>query len=133
MRNFIIVVIAILILLLIGLGLYATYRFVAEDAVATFTDTILFVMALVGLLIVLASVGMWTALRRILHEDIARKITSHLDRGSSVTYALKQLLGSKCQICGWKGFKKQDNSTFMEAHHLIQISERVQIPYVLKI
>ncbi len=57
-------------------------------------------------------------------EARARKIASHLDRGSSVTYALKQLLGSKCQICGWKGFKKQDNSTFIEAHHLIQISER---------
>lgn len=74
MRNFVIVVIAILIILFIGLGLYATYRFVAEDAIATFTDTILFVMALVGLLIALASVGIFYAVRRLLEEDIHKRI-----------------------------------------------------------
>lgn len=74
MRNFIIILIIILVLLLIGLGLYATYRFVSEDAVATFTDTILFVMALVGLLIALASVGIFYGVRRLLEEDIHKRI-----------------------------------------------------------
>lgn len=54
----------------------------------------------------------------------AKKIANHLDRGDSIVKALKQLLGSRCQICGWEGFRKQDDSEFIEAHHLVQISER---------
>lgn len=57
-------------------------------------------------------------------EIRAKRITNHLDRGDSVARALKQLLGSQCQICGWKGFKKRDDTEFIEAHHLVQISER---------
>ncbi|MDD5126729.1 MAG: HNH endonuclease [Dehalococcoidales bacterium] len=57
-------------------------------------------------------------------EVRAKRLASHLDRGDSVTRALKQLLGSKCQICGWNGFRKRDDTEFIEAHHLVQISER---------
>ena len=51
-------------------------------------------------------------------------IENHLDRGYSVSRALKQILGCQCQICGWKGFKTRDGTEFIEAHHLNQISER---------
>lgn len=54
----------------------------------------------------------------------AKRIVSHLDRGDSVVRALKQLLGSNCQVCSWSGFRKKDDSEFIEAHHLVQISER---------
>lgn len=96
MRNFISILIIILILLLIGLGGYSAYRFVAEDAVATFTDTILFVMALVGLLVALASIGIWAALRRILHEDIAREISrvEKATRNEALSRMAKEIAGS---------------------------------------
>ena len=54
----------------------------------------------------------------------SKRIANHLDRGDSVVRALKQLLGSSCQVCGWSGFRKRDDSEFIEAHHLVQISER---------
>jgi hypothetical protein len=57
-------------------------------------------------------------------KERALQLQSHIDRGASVTKALKQLLGCKCQICGWQGFKKYDSTDFIEAHHLAQISER---------
>lgn len=56
----------------------------------------------------------------------AKKIQNHLDRGSAVTRALKSLLGAKCQICGWKGFKKKNEEDFIEAHHIVQLSERIE-------
>lgn len=75
MRNLLIALLTILILLLLGFGAFAGYRFVTMGTSTEFTDIVLFVMALVGLLIALASIGIWTALRRILHEDIAREIS----------------------------------------------------------
>ncbi len=36
-----------------------------------------------------------------------KRLQVYLDRGSSVTKALKTILGPKCQICGWKGFEKR--------------------------
>jgi len=57
-------------------------------------------------------------------KERAKKVQSHLDRGSAVTKALKSLLGAKCQICGWVGFEKKNGESFIEAHHIIQLSER---------
>jgi 5-methylcytosine-specific restriction endonuclease McrA len=57
-------------------------------------------------------------------KDRAKKIQNHLDRGSAVTKALKSLLGAKCQICGWKGFEKKNGEGFIEAHHIVQLSEK---------
>ena len=57
-------------------------------------------------------------------EKRAKKIKNLLDRGSSVTKALKSLLGAKCQICGWEGFEKKSGEDFIEAHHIVQLSER---------
>jgi len=62
-------------MLLLGLGGYAAYRFITEDTPTAFTDIVLFVMALVGLLIALASLGIWMGLRRFLHEDISAQIS----------------------------------------------------------
>jgi len=53
----------------------------------------------------------------------AKKIETHLDRGSGVTMALKNLFGPECQICGWNGFQKHDGTDFIEAHHIVQLSE----------
>lgn len=54
----------------------------------------------------------------------AKKVQNHLDRGTAVTKALKSLLGAKCQICGWSGFAKKDGDLFIEAHHIVQLSEQ---------
>lgn len=57
-------------------------------------------------------------------KERAKKLQSHLDRGNAVTTALKNLLGAKCQICGWTGFEKKNGESFIEAHHVVQISEK---------
>ncbi|MHA1366242.1 MAG: HNH endonuclease [Candidatus Heimdallarchaeota archaeon] len=57
-------------------------------------------------------------------RERAKKIQNHLDRGSAVTKALKSLLGAKCQVCGWIGFKKKSGEDFIEAHHIVQLSEK---------
>ncbi|MGA4719751.1 HNH endonuclease [Fictibacillus nanhaiensis] len=49
-------------------------------------------------------------------------ISSHLDRGRSITDALKQILGAKCQICNWIGFIKTNGERYIEAHHISQLS-----------
>lgn len=48
----------------------------------------------------------------------------HLDRGISVTNALKSLLGPTCQVCKWNGFKTSGCENYIEAHHIVQLSER---------
>ena len=58
-------------------------------------------------------------------EERVRLAQKYLDRGSAVTNALKNLLGAKCQICGWIGFqKKNGNDCFIEAHHLVQVANK---------
>lgn len=51
-----------------------------------------------------------------------RIISAHIDRGTSVTNALKKILGPQCQICGCLGFEKKDGTRYIEAHHLTQLS-----------
>jgi len=60
----------------------------------------------------------------LLQKERAKKIQNHIDRGTTVTNALKSLLGSQCQICGWSGFTKKSGEKFIEAHHILQLSER---------
>lgn len=74
MKGLIITLLIILILLLVGLGGYAGYRFVTEGASNAFADTVLFVMALVGILMALASTGIFWGVRRLLEADIRRRI-----------------------------------------------------------
>ena len=68
-------------------------------------------------------------LKNLPPKEINHKAQAYLDRGSSVTTALKKLLGAKCQICEWQGFAKKKNKNikqenFIEAHHLTQISDK---------
>ncbi|MEO2033880.1 MAG: hypothetical protein ABGZ35_17520, partial [Planctomycetaceae bacterium] len=51
-----------------------------------------------------------------------RRIATYLDRGTAVTRALKRILGSTCQVCGWHGFRKPDGTDYIEAHHLVQVA-----------
>jgi len=62
--------------------------------------------------------------RTLSAQERSKRIQKHLDRGSSVTKALKSVLGTSCQICGWSGFAKKDGSNYIEAHHLVQMSEK---------
>jgi len=62
-------------------------------------------------------------------KELNNKAQAYLDRGGSVTRALKKLLGAKCQICEWEGFVKKSvknnkEEGFIEAHHLTQISDK---------
>lgn len=56
-------------------------------------------------------------------KERAKKIQKHIDRGTAVTKALKSLIGAQCQICGWSGFEKKSGEKFIEAHHIVQLSE----------
>ncbi len=51
-------------------------------------------------------------------------VQNHLDRGVAVTRALKSLLGAECQVCGWAGFEKKNGDGYIEAHHLVQLSDK---------
>lgn len=74
MRRLVFASLIILILLLLSLGACAAYRYATEGAETPFSDTVLFVMALVGLLITLASIGIFYGVRRLLEEDIRKRI-----------------------------------------------------------
>lgn len=74
MRRLIVASWVVLVLLLLGLGGYALHRFLTEDTPTAFTDIVVFVMALVGLLVALASVGIFYSVRRLLEEDIHKRI-----------------------------------------------------------
>jgi predicted HNH restriction endonuclease len=60
----------------------------------------------------------------LLPKERAKIIQKYIDRGSAVTKALKTLLGAKCQICEWPGFTKRSGEEFIEAHHIVQLSEK---------
>lgn len=111
MKYFVVILLIIVVLLLLTIGGYAGYRFVTVDASTTFTDIVVFVMALVALLIALASLGIWTALRRILHEDIAREISrvEEATRNEALSRMAKELAGSFWQI-----YEATDNVVFRD-------------------
>lgn len=55
-----------------------------------------------------------------------KQIQNLIDRGSSISRSLKKILGAKCQVCGWEGFEKGNGDKFIEAHHITQLSEKVE-------
>lgn len=68
-------------------------------------------------------------LKNLPPKELNYRAQAFIDRGSSVTSALKKLLGAKCQICEWEGFvkkksKNDKNESFIEAHHITQISDK---------
>ena len=60
--------------------------------------------------------------RNLVPEQRSMFVNAHLDRGSSIVRAVKNLLGAKCQICGYEGFEKLDGNKYIEAHHLSQLA-----------
>lgn len=52
-------------------------------------------------------------------------VERYLDRGSSVTHVLKEILGAECQICGIPGFTTRSGKQYIEAHHLIEVSKQL--------
>lgn len=57
-------------------------------------------------------------------DERTRSVQNLIDRGSAITRALKAILGSRCQICGWEGFTKRNGDDFIEAHHIDQLAEK---------
>ncbi len=55
-------------------------------------------------------------------ETRPKLIEAHTDRGSSVTKALKSLLGAKCQVCHACGFEKNNGEMYIEAHHITEVA-----------
>ena len=59
-------------------------------------------------------------------EKRKRFLNTHIDRGTAVTNALKQILGARCQVCGLAGFEKRNGERYIEAHHLIQLAFNIE-------
>lgn len=74
MRKILIGLLVLLIASLLALGGYAFHDFVTGDVSTPFTDVVVFVMALIGVLVALASLGLWVGLRRVLEEDLGNRI-----------------------------------------------------------
>ncbi len=93
------------------LSLYFGYFFVTDDQNSSFADTVVFVMGLVGLLVTLASIGIWAALKRILQEDITQKISQAEE--ASRTEALSRM-ATKVADAFWKSYEATRNKIFLE-------------------
>lgn len=131
MKRLIVALLTILILLLLGLGGYAGYYFVTEGAKTPFTDTVMFVMALVGLLVALASLGIWAALRRILHEDIKKEISQaeEATRNESLSRMAAKVADSFWAFYGEKQdkvFRDQAIKMISDAHDILEGRERLK-------
>jgi len=75
MRRLTIAALIILISLLVTFGILGGHYFATGGISTPFADTAIFIVTLVGVLVVLASIGIWATLRRLLHEDIAAEIS----------------------------------------------------------
>jgi len=130
MRHLIITLLVILILLLLSLGGYAGYRFATEGTETPFSDTVLFVMALVGLLVALASLGIWWALRRMLQEDIERQISR---REEATRNEALSRMAAKVADAFWAFYEDKQNIVFRDqamrltsdARNILEGRERV--------
>jgi hypothetical protein len=110
MRKLIIALFIVLIILLLGLGGYSFYRFVVEPVSAPFSDIVVFVMTLVGLLAALAAVGIWTGLRRILEEDVHKEVsaTEEAARDEALSRTGRRIADSF-----WEFYKEKRNKSFL--------------------
>lgn len=68
------ILLIVLIVLLIGFGGFGAFAFITKGTTIAFNDIVMFVIALVGLLMALASIGIFYGVRRLLEEDIRRRI-----------------------------------------------------------
>lgn len=76
-----------------------------------FVDTAIFIVALVGVLVALAAIGMWAALGRILHEDIARDISQAEE--ATRTEALSRMAATVADSF-WVFYKDTGNIIFRD-------------------
>ena len=97
--------------LLIGFGGFGAFAFIKKGTTIAFNDIVMFVIALVGLLMALASIGIWTALRRILHEDIALEISrvEKATRNEALSRMAKEIAGSF-----WNIYEVTNNVVFRD-------------------
>lgn len=111
MRRLIIATLIILILLLLSFGSYAGWHFATGGISTPFADTAIFVVTLVGILVALASLGIWAALRRILHEDIAREISrvEEATRNESLSR-----MATKLATAFWAFYKETQNNVYRD-------------------
>jgi len=101
----------ILSLLLIGFGGFGAFAFITKGTTIAFNDIVMFVIALVGLLIALASIGIWAALRRVLHEDIALEI-SRVEKATR-NEALSRM-AAKLASSFWAFYGESKNKVFRD-------------------
>ena len=111
MKGLIVAILIILIVMLLAFGAYAGYHFATGGISTPFADTAIFVVTLVGILVALASLGMWAALRRILHEDIAAEISRFEEktRCEALSRMAKELASSF-----WALYKDTHNIAFRD-------------------
>lgn len=117
-------IVALILLLYIG------YFFVSDEPNLPFADTVMFVMALVGLLVALASIGIWVALKRILQEDIEKKISQAEEATRNEALAR---MAAKVSDSFWAFYEEKQNVVFREqaiamatdARNIIEGRERV--------
>jgi hypothetical protein len=73
MKHFTALLITLSVLLIV-FGGFGAFAFITKGATIAFNDIVMFIIALVGLLLVLASLGIFYGVRRLLEEDIRKRI-----------------------------------------------------------
>lgn len=137
MKGLTIAILIILILMLLSFGGYAGYHFATGGISTVFADVAIFVVALVGVLIALASLGIWMALRRILHEDIAREI-SRVEEATR--HKALSRMAVKVATAFWTFYEDTQKIVFREqaikiisdAHKILEGREEVESEEALK-
>jgi len=110
MKAAVIFVLVVFAIMLIVFGVFGSICFM-HGTNTTFTDTVAFVMMLVGLLVALASIGIWTALRNILGMQIHHEISKAEEemRRKSLTR-----MAAKVADAYWYFYASSKNKMFLE-------------------
>jgi succinate dehydrogenase hydrophobic anchor subunit len=74
MKAVAIIFMSVFVIILIALGIFSAIGY-SQGTSTQFADVAIFVLTLVGLLVTLASVAMWTTLRTILGDQIHTEIS----------------------------------------------------------
>jgi ABC-type multidrug transport system fused ATPase/permease subunit len=119
----------ICVLVLFALGVSSSICFIKGTS-TMFADTVAFVMMLVGLLVALASLGIWTALRRVLAEDI-KKVISEAEEAAR-NQALSRMFSQVGQAF-WAFYIDKGNEVFLnesiradrQAYNVIEGKQRI--------
>jgi hypothetical protein len=110
MNKLIMAILIIFIIIFIAFGVFGSICF-ANGTNIQFIDTVTFVMLLVGLLVTLATLGIWTALRRILTEDIKRVISESEEATRNQALSL---MFSQVGQAFWAFYIDKGNEVFLD-------------------